>query len=174
MELPAKANWSAYLDAFLPHCQDCDTRGNLANYLGLDEHGPVMQKLDWLGLFDKNNPIGVSGRSPAATLQHLLEQKWKLGPQDKDMVVMWHRFRYAVEGQHQTIHASLGVIGEDTIHTAMARTVGLPIAMACKLLLNGTITDRGVLLPLKPVIYEPILDELEIFGVKFTEEEVEA
>ncbi len=90
------------------------------------------------------------------------------------MVVMWHRFRYAVEGQHQTIHASLGVIGEDTIHTAMARTVGLPIAMACKLLLNGTITDRGVLLPLKPVIYEPILDELETFGVKFTEEEVEA
>lgn len=134
----------------------------------------MMQKLDWLGLFEKNNPIGVSGRSPAATLQHLLEQKWKLGANDKDMVVMWHRFRYAVEGHHQTIHASLGVIGEDTIHTAMARTVGLPIAMACKLLLNGTITDRGVLLPLKPVIYEPILNELESFGIVFNEEEVEA
>ncbi len=174
MELPADAPWSDYLDAFLPHCQECDTRGNLAKYLGLDEDGDVMQKLDWLGLFEEKNAIGVSGRSPAATLQHLLEQKWKLGPKDKDMVVMWHRFRYAVEGQHQTIHASLGVIGQDQIHTAMARTVGLPIAMATKLLLNGTITDRGVLLPLKPVIYDPILDELETFGVKFTEEEVEA
>ncbi|MBL7938636.1 MAG: saccharopine dehydrogenase NADP-binding domain-containing protein [Flavobacteriales bacterium] len=174
MELPAKAKWSEYLDAFLPHCQECGTRGNLANYLGLDEHSEVMKKLDWLGLFENNNPIGVSGRSPAATLQHLLEQKWKLGANDKDMVVMWHRFRYSVEGQHQTIHASLGVIGDDQLYTAMARTVGLPIAIASKLLLNGTITDRGVLLPLKPVIYEPILDELETFGVAFTEEEVEA
>lgn len=174
MELDAKADWSAYIDAFLPHCQECGTRGNLANYLGLDPDGEVMRKLDWLGLFERHHPIGVSGRSPAATLQHLLERKWKLGPADKDMVVMWHRFRYAVEGQHQTIHASLGVIGEDTIHTAMARTVGLPIAMATKLLLNGSITDRGVLLPLKPVIYEPILDELEEYGIRFVEEEVEA
>lgn len=174
MELPVNASWSAYLDAFLPHSLERGTRTNLADYLGLDANGTVMQKLDWLGLFDKNNTIGVSGRSPAATLQHLLEQKWKLGATDKDMVVMWHRFRYAIEGQHQTIHASLGVIGEDQLHTAMARTVGLPIAMACKLLLNGTITDRGVLLPLKPVIYEPILDELETFGITFTEEEVEA
>lgn len=174
MELDDKATWPDYLDAFLPHCQECATRENLANYLGLEHHGEVMRKLDWLGLFDNKHPIGVRGRSPAATLQHLLEQKWKLGPHDKDMVVMWHRFRYTVEGQHQTIHASLGVIGEDQVNTAMARTVGLPIAMACKLLMNGSITDRGVLLPLKPWIYEPILDELEDYGVVFTEEEVEA
>ncbi|MBL7950466.1 MAG: saccharopine dehydrogenase NADP-binding domain-containing protein [Flavobacteriales bacterium] len=173
LELPADASWSAYLDAFLPHGQERGTRANLADYLSLEANGPVMQKLDWLGLFDKNITIGVSGRSPAATLQHLLEQKWKLGANDKDMVVMWHRFRYGVEGQNRTIHASLGVIGEDQLHTAMARTVGLPIAMACKLLLNGTITDRGVLLPLKPVIYAPILDELETYGITFTEEEVE-
>ncbi len=174
MELPAKANWSEFMDAFLPHCQECGTRGNLAKYLGLADDGEVMKKLDWLGLFDKNNPIGVSGRSPAATLQHLLEQKWKLGPADKDMVVMWHRFRYAVEGQHQTIHASLGVIGEDQVYTAMARTVGLPIAIGAKLLLNGGISDRGVLLPLKPAIYDPVLNELETLGVVFDEEEVEA
>lgn len=174
MELPAKANWSEFMDAFLPHCQECGTRGNLAKYLGLADDGEVMKKLDWLGLFDKNNPIGVSGRSPAATLQHLLEQKWKLGPADKDMVVMWHRFRYAVEGQHQTIHASLGVIGEDPVYTAMARTVGLPIAIGAKLLLNGGISDRGVLLPLKPAIYDPVLNELETLGVVFDEDEVEA
>ena len=107
-------------------------------------------------------------------MQHLLEQKWKLGPQDKDMVVMWHRFRYTVEGQHQAIHASLGVIGEDQVYTAMARTVGLPIAIGAKLLLNGGIADRGVILPLKREIYDPVLNELEKLGITFTEEEVEA
>jgi saccharopine dehydrogenase-like NADP-dependent oxidoreductase len=172
MELGANATWANYLDAFLPHCQECATRENLANYLGLEHQGEVMQKLDWLGLFD-NRPIGVSGRSPAATLQHLLEQKWKLEANDKDLVVMWHRFRYAVEGQHQTIHASLGVIGTDQVHTAMAKTVGLPIGMACKLVLNGHMKDRGVLLPLKPSIYDPVLDELETLGIVFKEEEVE-
>jgi saccharopine dehydrogenase (NADP+, L-glutamate forming) len=132
-----------------------------------------MAKLDWLGLFS-NAPIGVVGRSPAATLQHLLEQKWKLGPDDKDLVVMWHRFRYSVEGNHQEVHASLSVIGQDQVHTAMAHTVGLPIAMACKLVLNGKLDDRGVLLPLKPAIYDPVLDELEKHGIVFLEEEVEA
>jgi hypothetical protein len=111
MELPAHAPWSDYLDAFLPHHPTLDTRANLAHYLGLEPAGPVMQKLDWLGLFG-NGAIGSAGLSPAATLQGLLEQKWKLGPEDKDLVVMWHRFRYQVEGQHQEIHASLGVIGQ--------------------------------------------------------------
>ena len=87
---------------------------------------------------------------------------------------MWHRFRYGIEGQHQELQASLGVIGQDQTHTAMARTVGLPIAMACKLVLNGKLEDRGVLLPLKPAIYDPILNELEKHGIVFREEEIEA
>jgi saccharopine dehydrogenase (NAD+, L-glutamate forming) len=172
MELGPDATWSDYLNAFLPHSATMDTRSNLANYLGLDPNGDVMSMLAELELFGTAR-IGVKGLSPAATLQSLLERKWKLGPDDKDLVVMWHRFRYTIEGQHQEIHASLGVVGQDQVHTAMARTVGLPIAMACKLVLNGKLDDRGVLLPLKPVIYDPILDELEKFGVVFQEEEVE-
>jgi saccharopine dehydrogenase-like NADP-dependent oxidoreductase len=173
MELDEHATWTDFLEAFLPHDATRDIRANLAHYLGLDLEGEVMAKLDWLGLFS-NAPIGVVGRSPAATLQHLLEQKWKLGPDDKDLVVMWHRFRYSVEGNHQEVHASLSVIGQDQVHTAMAHTVGLPIAMACKLVLNGKLDDRGVLLPLKPAIYDPVLDELEKHGIVFLEEEVEA
>ena len=172
MELNANATWRDYLDAFLPHHASLDTRANLAHYLSLAPTGEVMQKLDWLGLFGQER-IGVAGLSPAATLQSLLERKWKLGTEDKDMVVMWHRFRYSVEGQHQEIHASLGVIGQDQTHTAMARTVGLPIAMACKLVLNGKVDDRGILMPLKASIYDPVLDELERHGVIFREEEVE-
>jgi len=173
MELPATATYNDYLDSFLPHAAGRDTRTMLAETLGLDPKGEVMAKLDWLELFS-NKPIGAAGLSPAATLQRLLEEKWKLGTDDKDLVVMWHRFRYSIDGQHQELHASLGVIGHDQTHTAMARTVGLPIAMACKLVLNGKLEDRGVLLPLKPAIYNPILNELEKHGIAFREEEVEA
>lgn len=172
MELPPDATWRDYIDAFLPYPASRDTRVNLAYYLGLDPQGPVMAKLDWLGLFSTER-IGVEGLTPAATLQHLLEQKWKLGPTDKDLVVMWHRFRYSTGGVHQEIHASLAVIGDDQVHTAMARTVGLPIGIGTKLLLNGKIDDRGVLLPLKPEIYSPILKELEKLGVVFKEDEIE-
>lgn len=171
MELAANTTWADYLNAFVPGSGDL--RKRTAEQIGLAPEDEVMNKLAWLGLFS-SSPIDVEGRSPAATLQHLLEQKWKLGPEDKDMVVMWHRFRYAVDGAHQEIHASLGVIGQDQQHTAMARTVGLPIAMACKLLLNGKIEQRGLLLPLAPSIYVPILDELARLGIVFQEEEVEA
>ncbi|MFN3874528.1 MAG: saccharopine dehydrogenase C-terminal domain-containing protein [Flavobacteriales bacterium] len=173
MELPEGATYADFIDAFLPHAPGRDTRGALAATLGLDPDGEVMRRLDWLGLFDRT-PIGAAGLSPAATLQRLLEERWRLGPDDKDLVVMWHRFRYSVEGRHQEIHASLAVTGRDQTHTAMARTVGLPIAMACKLVLNGKLADRGVLLPLKAEIYHPILDELERHGIAFREEEVEA
>ena len=168
MELGANATWCDYLDAFLPPAAGRQTRTNLAYYLNLNPEGEVMAKLDELGLFSKEK-IGITGLSPAATLQHLLEQKWKLRENDKDLVVMWHRFRYTRNGAQHELNASLAVTGNDQTHTAMARTVGLPIAIACKLLLNGKIADRGVLLPLKASLYNPVLDELEKLGVVFNE-----
>ncbi len=168
MELGTDATWSDYLNAFLPPSAGRDTRTNLAYYLNLNPDGEVMKKLDELRIFSQD-PIGRSGLSPAGLLQHLLEQRWVLGPNDKDLVVMWHRFLYMLGGKAHEIHASLAVIGNDQTHTAMARTVGLPIAMACKLVLNGKLSDRGVLLPLKPAIYDPVLDELEERGIVFDE-----
>lgn len=173
MELGPDATYTDYISAFLPSTADNDARHATAHALGLAPDDATMARLSWLGLFDRV-PIGAEGLSPAATLQRLLEGRWKLGPDDKDMVVMWHRFRYEVEGAVQELQASLTVIGQDQRHTAMARTVGLPIAMACKLVLNGKLADRGVLLPLKPAIYDPILDELDRHGIAFNEEEVEA
>lgn len=179
MELSADATWSDYISAFLPPSAGRDTRTNLAYYLNLDPQGPVMKKLDELRLFSDpglkssaGERIGKSGLSPAGVLQHLLEQRWVLGPSDKDLVVMWHRFGYTAGGKAHEIHASLAVTGQDQTYTAMAHTVGLPIAMACKLVLNGKLNDRGVLLPLKPAIYDPVLDELEQLGVVFDEREV--
>ncbi len=172
MELGANASWTDYLNAFVPGNGSEDIARRTAGYLGFDERGDVMMKLKWLGLFGAER-IGVAGLSPAATLQHLLEQKWKLEPDDKDLVVMWHRFRYSVGDLHEEIHASLAVVGMDNQHTAMARTVGLPIAMACKLVLNDKLSDRGLLLPLTPEIYDPVLDELEKLGIAFREDDIE-
>ncbi len=172
MELPANATWADYVRSFLPEGATRENvRQTLANYLGIDANGAVMERLDWLGLFGQGT-IGKAGLSPAATLQRLLEEKWELGPNDKDMLVMWHRFRYALDDAHKEIHASLVVKGSDTTYTAMAQTVGLPMAIGAKLLLNGKISDRGVLLPLKPELYNPILDELATLGIAFTESEV--
>lgn len=171
MELGANATWSDYLDSFLPANKELDTRANLAHQLNLDTNGEVMAKLNWLGLFGRT-PIGVTGLSPAATLQTLLEQKWVLLPTDKDLVVMWHRFVYELDGKHHEIQANLTVEGLDDRYTAMAKTVGLPVAIAAKMILNGTIKERGVLLPLTPSIYDPILNELETLGIVFNEVEI--
>ncbi len=168
MESGATATWADYVNAFLPPDAGRSTRLNLAYYLNLDPQGGVMRKLDELGLFGEE-PIGRSGLSPAGLLQHLLEQRWKLMPTDKDLVVMWHRFVYTNAGKQHELHASLTAIGQDQTYTAMAKTVGLPVAIAAKLVLNGRITKRGVLMPLDAEIYDPILDELEQHGIVFSE-----
>ena len=95
-----------------------------------------------------------------------------LAPHDKDLVVMWHRFVYSLDGVEHEINASLAVEGDDQRNTAMAKTVGLPLGIATKLVLNGDVTERGVLLPLEPTIYDPVLDELETLGIRFVEEQV--
>ncbi|MCO5274194.1 MAG: saccharopine dehydrogenase NADP-binding domain-containing protein [Flavobacteriales bacterium] len=173
MELPAHATWAEFTSAFLPEdAVGSDVRSAVANALNLPPDGTVLAKLDWLGLFGSGT-LSQDGLSPAATLQRLLEEKWKLEPGDKDLLVMWHRFRFRANGRTKEIHASLAVTGEDTVHTAMARTVGLPMAIGAKLLLNGKVGGRGVLLPVKPELYDPILDELATLGVAFKEQEVE-
>ena len=172
LELPASATWSDFMDSFLPEAAGTDTRSSTAAALNLSSLGPEMAKLDWLGLFGKG-PIGQAGLTPAATLQRLLEEKWRLGPHDKDLLVMWHRFRYVIDGALKELQATLAVKGTNPIHTAMARTVGLPIAIGTKLLLNGQVSGRGVLMPVMPELYNPILDELATLGISFTEREID-
>ena len=65
--------------------------------------------------------------------------------------------------------SELVVIGEDTTHTAMAKTVGLPLGIAAKLILNNKISSKGVCLPLTKEIYAPILLELATLGIVFNE-----
>ncbi len=131
-------------------------------------NGEEMTRLRWSGLFAEE-PIGLDKGTPAQILEHILNKKWKLMPGDKDFIVMWHRFNYLSNGKKKEIQAWLTATGEDETQTAMAKTVGLPLAIACKLLLEGKIAGRGVTIPLHKEIYEPVLRELKSLGIGLEE-----
>jgi saccharopine dehydrogenase-like NADP-dependent oxidoreductase len=134
-----------------------------------DERTLVRQMFEYLGLLDEKR-IPDYAKSPADVLQFAMENKLSLQASDKDMIVMLHEFEYDVSGKPEIINTSLVVKGDNNVHTAMAKTVGLPLGIAAKLILNGTIQSRGLRIPVSKDIYEPVLSELEQFGIKFNEE----
>ncbi len=146
--------------------------GNIEEVIGkrfnLSMNGEEMKRLRWSGLFTEEK-IGIEKGTPAQLLEHILNKKWKLVPGDKDFIVLWHRFRYLLNGQAKEIQAWLTASGEDETQTAMAKTVGLPLAIACKLLLQEKIKSRGVVIPLQREIYEPVLNELKSLGIGLEE-----
>jgi saccharopine dehydrogenase-like NADP-dependent oxidoreductase len=124
--------------------------------------------IEWVGLLS-DEKIGLTYVTPAQILQKLLEKKWKLKAKDKDMVVMYHEL-HATKGKKDIIiQSSLEIKGENQQYTAMAKTVGLPLAIAARLILNGKIEARGVQIPVLKEIYQPVLAELETYGIKFKE-----
>lgn len=141
---------------------------NLSKYVGLPAQSAPLQKLQWLGIFE-NTPIGLEKATPAQVLQQLLETRWQARPEDHDLVVMQHQFRYTVKGKQTELHASLAVEGEVNGQTAMAKTVGFPLGIATRLVLEDKIPQRGVILPIYPEIYTPVLSELSRMNVKFVE-----
>ena len=102
-------------------------------------------------------------------LEHILNKKWSLAPGDKDMIVMIHKVIADFQGKTKTIQSSLVVKGDDEAHTAMAKTVGLPMGIAAKLVLQNQITSRGVVIPVSAEFYNPILNELKTLGVEMLE-----
>ena len=125
-----------------------------------------------LDLFSSTKFIGVKNASPAQALQHILMDKWKLDPDDKDMIVMYHKFGYEINGQCKQIDSTLVVIGEDEKFTAMSKTVGLPVGIAALAILNGEIHTPGVTLPVSPEIYNPVMKALNSQKITFNEKEV--
>ena len=160
---------AAYLPASLTPHLDLPTR--VAVYLGLSPIGEEMGRLNWLGLFS-DRPVGHAQATPARLLEHLLSEKWQLQSHDHDLIVMQHQFEYELDGATHRLTSSLAVVGEDATHTGMAKTVGLPLGMAVRRLVRGQVPQRGVLIPVQPELYEPILDELAAdYGIRFSEEE---
>lgn len=163
-----KMTYRQFINSFLSYNPNDSVELKLKHYLKLDDDSPVFEKLEWLGIFD-DTVIGLKDATPAQILQHILEQKWGLEKDDKDMIVMWHKFGYELNGKKLQRESSMVVIGDDQTYTAMAKTVGIPVAIATKLILNKVITTPGVHVPVTKEVYTPMLKELSDHGIHFVE-----
>jgi Saccharopine dehydrogenase and related proteins len=168
MEGVSKMSHRQFLASFLPSSDSVETM--LANLFDLKMDGEEMKRLKWIGFFSEE-AVGLEKGTPAQILEHIFNKKWKLKTGDKDFIVMWHRFRYEQQGKQKEIQAYLTATGDNEIETAMAKTVGLPLAIAAKLLMKGKIKSRGVVIPVLPELYNPILAELSALGIGLHEQE---
>jgi saccharopine dehydrogenase-like NADP-dependent oxidoreductase len=171
MENVSQMTHRDFIDSFLDHGTSSNVEKKLINRFELDVNGAELTRLRWSGMFS-DEKIGLAKGTPAQILEHILNKKWVLAPNDKDLVVMWHRFVFERGGKKFETQASLVAKGDDSINTAMAKTVGLPLAIAAKLLLQDKIKRRGVVVPIHEEIYEPVLTELKSLGIELTEREI--
>jgi saccharopine dehydrogenase-like NADP-dependent oxidoreductase len=163
-----KLTYSSLLASFLPP-DKADLKERLKSFVGSTWDAEIEKKMDYLELFS-NKKIELPEGTPAQLLQALLEEKWKLKPNDKDMIVMQHEFEYSLPGRsNQKLNSSLVVLGKDQNHTGMALTVGLPLAINVKNFLTKQFNLTGVQIPTKKEIYLPLLKELEENKIIFTE-----
>ena len=130
----------------------------------------VATAFDFLA-FNSPTILPESLKNNASVLQWILEEKWKLEPSDKDLVVMMHEIAYEIGNQKHEIKSSLVVKGKDAYQTAMATTVGLPLAIAACAYLENEITLTGLHIPTLPQIYQPILKRLAAEGIQFEEQD---
>ncbi len=160
-----------FINAYMNYEPNVPVEIKLQEYCSNAADPVVFEKLKWLGIFD-NRKIGLKKATPAQILQKLLEEKWTMDPEDKDMIVMQHEFKYTTKSnEDKMIVSAMAYIGKNQEKTAMAVTVGLPLAITTKLLLTGKINLTGVNLPVHKQIYEPVLEELEKFNINFEEKE---
>lgn len=160
-----------FIDSFLPPVPGYDSvQERLCLQMGLRIDSVEVKKLKWSGFFDPV-PVGLSGGSPARILEHILNKKWAMSESDRDQIIMWHRLKYLLNGNENEINASLIATGTDAVDTAMAKTVGLPLGIATKLIATGSVRARGVLIPVTEEFYSPILRELATCGISLHEGE---
>jgi saccharopine dehydrogenase-like NADP-dependent oxidoreductase len=161
-----------FVNLFLPYHPTDSVEIKFRHQLKIDQDDVIWDKLMELDLFSKSVVTGLKNATPAQMLEKILSYKWTLQPEDKDMIVMYHKIGYEINGAQKQIDATMVCLGDDQIYTAMAKTVGLPVAIATLKILNGEITTSGVQLPTAKEVYLPILEELENYGVVFKEFDV--
>ncbi|AZQ64310.1 saccharopine dehydrogenase [Flammeovirga pectinis] len=170
MEDTQNMTYREFINSFLRYNPQDSVELKLMQYLKLSQDDLEMDKLIWLDIFS-DKKVGLPSATPAQILQKILEEKWSLDKNDKDMIVMYHKLFYK-KGDENILRTSHMVVkGKDQTYTAMSDTVGIPLAIATKLILQGKITRTGTCIPIHKNIYEPVLKELEQMGINFTEEE---
>jgi len=170
MEGSENMSYRQFVNSFLPYHPTDSVEIKMRLILKIDQDDIMWDKLLELDLFNPNKIVGLQSATPAQILEKILTDSWTLEPKDKDMIVMYHKFGYEINGKKEQIDSKMVCLGEDQTYTGMAKTVGLPVAMATLLILNGKIKTPGVQLPIREEVYLPILKELEEYGVVFKEQ----
>ena len=161
-----------FVNSFLPYSHTDSVELKLRHQLKIDQDDIIWEKLEELDMFNPNKKVELQNATPAQILQKILMDSWTLQQDDKDMIVMYHKFGYELNGEKHQIDATMVCKGENQTYTAMAKTVGLPVAIATLKVLNKEIQEKGVKIPINKNIYEPILSELIKFDIIFKEKEV--
>jgi saccharopine dehydrogenase (NADP+, L-glutamate forming) len=166
VQLPANATWFDFLKTFFPTIQPND----FSDFEAFCGNPQVAEDILQMGFRSGSRlPDGLNGKTSADFLLELIVQNWPLQEQDRDLVVMLHEFWYKLDGITYRTTSSFGLEGDNALHTAMAKTVGLPLGIMAKLVLHGKVTQKGLALPLLKNTFEPVLKELQQFGVHFRE-----
>lgn len=161
-----------FTNLFLPYSPTDSVELKLRHYLKIDQDDIMWEKLIDLDLFNPKKKFDIKNGSPAQLLQRILQDSWTLQKGEKDMIVMYHKFGYEINGVKKQIDANMVVTGQNRTYTAMAKTVGLPVAMATLAILNGKIKSPGVQIPINEEVYQPILKELADYDIEFKEYQV--
>ncbi len=161
-----------FVNLFLPYSPSDSVELKLRHNLKIDQDDLMWDKLEELDIFNGEKTLDIKNATPAKALQKILMDQWTLAENDKDMIVMYHKFGYELDGKKYRIDSNMVILGDDQTFTAMSKTVGLPVAIASLKILNKEITTPGVQRPLTKEVYEPILKELENYGVSFTEKKL--
>jgi saccharopine dehydrogenase-like NADP-dependent oxidoreductase len=161
-----------FVNTFLAYHPTDSVELKLKQYLRIAQDDVnLWERIVSTGIFS-NEKVGLKNATPAQILQKILEKSWGLKEDDRDMIVMWHKVTYNINNVTEVVESSLVCEGESRAYTAMAKTVGLPLAIACKLILTDAISARGCMLPLSEEFYNPVLEELEANGIFFKETKI--
>tara|TARA_B100001063_G_C16732708_1_gene540217 strand:- start:316 stop:1644 length:1329 start_codon:yes stop_codon:yes gene_type:complete len=163
-------SYREYVNCFLPYDDKLSIEEKLQKVLSVSKGDKNWEKIKEIDILSSNKKIPLKNASPAQILEYILKDSWKLEKKDKDMIVMYHEFGYVTSlGGKEKIISTMVCKGKDETYTAMAKTVGLPLAISSILLLNNKINLIGVHTPIEREIYNPVLKELEINGINFQE-----
>jgi saccharopine dehydrogenase-like NADP-dependent oxidoreductase len=145
-----------------------DLKADLTARLGVAPDSPVLRNLVWLGLLG-DDPLPAGLRAPVDILTARMLELMSYAPGERDLLVLKHEFRARYDNRMQQISSTMVDFGIPGGDSSMSRTVGLPAAIGVKLVLHGKVSRTGVLTPVVPEIYEPVLEELGTLGIRFEE-----
>lgn len=135
-------------------------------------HTPSMnlfQAMTWLGMTNADEPFSIQS-TLLDSFCALLQSKLQYSAQERDMVVMHHEFVMERPTGIERLESSLIEYGQPGGFSAMARTVGYPAAVAAEMIADGKVSMFGVIAPVTPQLYNPLLTRLEeVAGIRFKE-----